>query len=278
MTAYKSTEKQRAYWKAYKESHKERYAENVKAYRESHGDEIASRNHAYYKKHRKELLLRQAAYYAANRDEILSRVKVHYETHREDELARMKTYRRLNRDTLAAQKREYRKTHKAEVAANCKVYYESCKKEAVCPECGKFTKVKERFCSLKCSHAWHVGQHATNWQGGISFEPYCPKFNANLRQRIRAFFDFECMMCGKSTEENGQGLSCHHVEYNKQACCDGMPVQFAALCARCHNKTTSSSDRQRWEDMLHRIINEVFEGKSYFTKDEYESFVSELHE
>jgi hypothetical protein len=111
-----------------------------------------------------------------------------------------------------------------------------------------------------------------NWQGGISFEPYCPKFNDDLKRRIRSFFDYECVLCNKSTEENKQQLSCHHVEYSKLACCDGKPVYFAALCIRCH--TITNYDRPRWEAMLHRIIDEIYGGRSYWTKDEYRELLS----
>lgn len=116
------------------------------------------------------------------------------------------------------------------------------------------------------------GQIPWNWQGGISFEPYCPKWNRNLRKRIRNFYKNECILCGKSKLDNKEELSCHHVEYNKQACCDGKPVHFASLCRSCHAKTTSSSseNRQRYLDMIHRIIYEVYDGKSYYTKDEWE--------
>jgi hypothetical protein len=108
------------------------------------------------------------------------------------------------------------------------------------------------------------GEKNPRWRGGISFEPYCPKWNKDLRRRIRAFFDHRCIMCGKS--QAGERLSCHHVEYNKSACCDGKPVQFAALCRRHHNMTTNG-DRQRWEDMMHRAIDEVYGGRSYLPKD-----------
>jgi hypothetical protein len=111
------------------------------------------------------------------------------------------------------------------------------------------------------------GEKSYLWQGGISFEPYCPKFNEDLKRRIRAFFDHHCMMCGKPTEENKAALSCHHVEYNKQACCDGKPVHFAALCGRCHWRT--NNDRFRWEAIIHRIIDEIYGGRSYYTKEEW---------
>jgi hypothetical protein len=112
------------------------------------------------------------------------------------------------------------------------------------------------------------GEKSNFWKGGISFEPYCPKFNSNLKKRVRAFFENNCIACGKTAKENGKNLDVHHVEYNKQACCDGKPVHFAALCHACHTKTTHG-DRPRWEVMLHRIIDEIYGGKSYFTKEEW---------
>ena len=113
-----------------------------------------------------------------------------------------------------------------------------------------------------------VGTENKNWRGGSSFEPYCPKWTKDLRVRIRAFFDNRCVLCGKDRRCQKKELSCHHVDYNKTACCDGKPVQFAALCSKCHAKT--NADRPRWEAMLHRIIYEIYGGKSYFTKDEWE--------
>lgn len=115
-----------------------------------------------------------------------------------------------------------------------------------------------------------VGENHPLWKGGISYEPYCPLWTKELRNRIRAFFEFKCMLCDKSTEENGQQLSCHHVEYNKNACCDGKPVHFAALCRSCHSKT-NCNDNSRWEAMLHRIIDEIYDGRSYYTKEEYKN-------
>lgn len=124
--------------------------------------------------------------------------------------------------------------------------------------------------TLKKLSAATKGENNPRWKGGISFEPYCPKFNAGLKQRIREFFENRCVMCGEKNV-NGRALCCHHVTYNKEMCCDGKPVRFAALCIRCHNKT-SAGDRQRWENMLHRAIDEIWDGKSYFTKEEYARF------
>jgi hypothetical protein len=124
--------------------------------------------------------------------------------------------------------------------------------------------------SMKGANCDNTREKASNWKGGLSFEPYCPKFNADLKRRIRAFFGHRCVVCGKGVEENGkrkQLMACHHVEYNKSACCDGKPVHFAALCVTCHSIT--GKNRCRWEAMLHRIIDEIYDGKSYFTKEEW---------
>ena len=53
------------------------------------------------------------------------------------------------------------------------------------------------------------------------------------------------------------------------SCCDEKPVHFAALCGSCHSKT--NRNRERWESMLHRIIDEIYNGKSYYTKEEYKN-------
>lgn len=117
------------------------------------------------------------------------------------------------------------------------------------------------------------GKNNPNWKDGISYEPYCPKWTPDLRRRIRAFFNYECVLCGKSQNENitktGKlyQLHCHHVEYNKMACCDGNPIHFAALCNSCHAKT--NNNRKIWEEILHRIINEIYNGHSYYTKNEW---------
>lgn len=119
-----------------------------------------------------------------------------------------------------------------------------------------------------------------NWKGGLSFEPYCPLWTKELRERIRAFFDYECLLCGKPQSENItktgklRELSCHHAEYNKQACCDGEPVCFAVLCMTCHNKT--NHDRERWEAIIHKIIKEIYNSKSYYTKEEYKKLLDKV--
>ena len=56
------------------------------------------------------------------------------------------------------------------------------------------------------------------------------------------------------------------------ACCHGKPIHFAALCHKCHSKT--NYNREYWECILHRIIDEIYNGRSYYTKEEYENIIS----
>jgi hypothetical protein len=103
------------------------------------------------------------------------------------------------------------------------------------------------------------GENNHCWKGGISFEPYCPKFNDAFRERVREFFGRRCVECG--TPENGRKLAVHHVNFNKMTCCDGTKPLFVSLCASCHSKT--NFDREYWEEHFTAIIEEQYGGECY---------------
>lgn len=115
--------------------------------------------------------------------------------------------------------------------------------------------------------ATRKGENNPAWQGGISFEPYCPKFNKDLKERVRAFFGYKCLGCG--VEQNGEKLSVHHIHYNKNACCDETPAMFAPLCRSCHGKT--NKEREENVQKFAEIIKTKYNGKSYFSKEEFEN-------
>jgi len=120
------------------------------------------------------------------------------------------------------------------------------------------------YCSRKCANTMESNP---NYKGGLSFEPYCPKWTRELRERIRVFFEYQCIICGKHETKLKRKLCCHHVEYNKQACCDGKPVHFATMCMKHH--TSTNNDRDLWESRIHRIIYEIYDNKSYYTREEW---------
>jgi hypothetical protein len=111
------------------------------------------------------------------------------------------------------------------------------------------------------------GPNSPNWNGGTSFDPYCPKFNREFKERVRTFFDHKCVLCGIDETENGRRLSVHHVDYDKEVCCNDRRPAFAAVCGK-HN-TIANHDRDRWRSIFHRIIDEMYDGKCYFTKEEF---------
>ena len=122
-----------------------------------------------------------------------------------------------------------------------------------------------------------IGELNPNWRGGISFEPYCEKFDEDLKERVREFFGRCCYICGKSEQEqidemikNGKRpikkLDVHHVTYNKDTCCDNSKPLFVPLCKSCHNKTLGN--REYWEEFFTVSLNYLTDGKCFYSKED----------
>lgn len=109
------------------------------------------------------------------------------------------------------------------------------------------------------------------WKGGLSFEPYCPKFNEDLRRRVRAFFSDTCQMCGHVHQPGEKKMAVHHVNFRKDSCCtaDVIPL-FVTVCPgekgspSCHAKT--NHNRGYWETCFTQLINNKYGGKCYVPK------------
>lgn len=86
----------------------------------------------------------------------------------------------------------------------------------------------------------HIGIHAgnknPNWNGGTSFEPYCTRFNEELKERIRERDNHTCQLC--DAKENGRKLSVHHVHYDKPNC----NPDLIALCTGCNSRVNTNRD------------------------------------
>jgi hypothetical protein len=115
------------------------------------------------------------------------------------------------------------------------------------------------------------GAGNSRWLGGVSFEPYCPMFTKELRERVREFFGYTCVECG--APQNGERLHIHHVNFNKQSCCDRSIPLFVPLCRSCHGKT--HINREYWEQHFTKIINEQYDGQCYLPKNTETSMVIE---
>lgn len=75
-----------------------------------------------------------------------------------------------------------------------------------------------------------------SWNGGVSFLPYCHKFNEVLKEQIRERDNRTCQLCGRTEKENLQlfkhKLSMHHVHYDKPNC----EPDLISLCNQCSSK------------------------------------------
>lgn len=257
--AFKDPEKRKQYIKKYYEKNREKLLE----YHRKYDADRKIKRREKYQRNKDERCKKQKEYYYKNREYILKYNKEYRNKHKEHLKEYQDQYNIKNKEAIRTKQLEYEILHK---------------KPIICIQCGKESYAHRstagKFCSHACSSEWHRGENHPNWNGGISYEPYCPKFNENLKNRIRAYFGHRCIVCGRhQNDNNGCKLSCHHVEYNKQACCDGKPVQFAALCQQCHGRT--SHDRERWEPILHIIIDEIYDSRSYYTNEEYRNIISD---
>lgn len=109
-----------------------------------------------------------------------------------------------------------------------------------------------------------TGESAQNWQGGISWEPYCEKFDENLKERVREYFGRCCYVCGIGESELGQKLDVHHVNYDKMLCCNDVKPLFVPLCKKCHGKT--HGNREYWEEFFTISLNYLTDGECFIKK------------
>jgi len=85
-----------------------------------------------------------------------------------------------------------------------------------------------------------AGPKNNNWRGGVSFEPYSSEFNKKLKLEVKRRDNFRCRLCGVTEEEKrtktGQGLTVHHVDFDKRSNRKG---NLLTLCHSCNGKMNS---------------------------------------
>lgn len=122
----------------------------------------------------------------------------------------------------------------------------------VCAECGKefsaYYHENQVCCSVECTHKYISGENHHCWQGGISFLPYCPKFDDGFKEGIREKYGRVCFVCGKTESRNGQRMSVHHTNYLKECLCVDIKCEFVPLCVQCHTRT--NGNRVFWERLF----------------------------
>ena len=112
-----------------------------------------------------------------------------------------------------------------------------------------------------------TGENSMFWKGGVSFEPYCPKFNNEFKERVKVFFGHTCQLCGHIWQPGEVKLSVHHVNYNKKACCEQQVIPlFVPVCSgKCHAKTNHR--RAFYETYFTELIMTKYDRKCYLPKE-----------
>lgn len=123
-----------------------------------------------------------------------------------------------------------------------------------CDFCGKEIDVQparversvRNYCSRICSDLGRMGENHPMWLGGVSFKPYCNKFNKQRKELVRNKFNRTCFLCGRPEDE--KKLPIHHIDYNKNSICNGKSWPLIPLCSSCHSKT--NFNRWYWFNLL----------------------------
>ena len=110
-----------------------------------------------------------------------------------------------------------------------------------------------------------TGENNSNWNGGTTFFPYCPKFDEDLKEKVRTYFNRECYLCGKTEKDNKTKLSVHHANYDKMVCCNDIEPLFVPLCKSCHAKThgKNGKNKEYWEEFFTISLKCLTKGKCF---------------
>ena len=101
---------------------------------------------------------------------------------------------------------------------------------------------------MRESHVGKFGSKSSNWQGGISFEPYSPEFNKDLKEQIRKRDNFTCQMPKCGIKENGRNHSVHHLDYDKE---NTNKNNLITLCVACNS--IANGNRPYWKKLFQNI-------------------------
>lgn len=87
-----------------------------------------------------------------------------------------------------------------------------------------------------------TGENNHEWKGGVTYFPYCHKFNDKLKERIRIRDDHTCQLCNE--KQNGRKLDIHHILHDRENC---EPL-LISLCRKCHGK--ANHNREYYESFF----------------------------
>ena len=88
-----------------------------------------------------------------------------------------------------------------------------------------------------------TGKNGSNWQGGISFEPYPIIWTRSLKKAIKQRDGHLCQLCFN------KGIAVHHIDYIKKNC---FLDNLITLCLSCNAKV--NFNRDHWMEYFMKII------------------------
>ena len=112
---------------------------------------------------------------------------------------------------------------------------------------GKILSIETKGKISEQTKGKHKGEQSPNWKGGISFLPYCSKFNRQIKKAVRDRDNHICQLCG--IEENRRKLDVHHIHYDKSNCYPDL----ITLCRNCNVK--ANFNHQYYEQFLMNNLN-----------------------
>jgi hypothetical protein len=123
--------------------------------------------------------------------------------------------------------------------------------------CRHREEVRERMLSDRNPMKNVFGSKHPRWEGGKSFEPYCPKWTRAFKEWVRGQYDRRCFLCGVHESVTGKKHDCHHTNYNKQQGCSGIEWSIVPLCKSCHSKTRGN--REYWMNLFDMALKAILE-------------------
>jgi len=102
----------------------------------------------------------------------------------------------------------------------------------------------------------HSGPLASNWQGGISCEPYCQIWlDKEYKESIKIRDGYKCQNIDCRKKE-GRIFIVHHINYNKKNC---HPWNLITLCNSCNGR--ANFNREYWEQLYQNILSKKYSYK-----------------
>jgi hypothetical protein len=114
------------------------------------------------------------------------------------------------------------------------------------------------------------GENSHTWKGGVSFIPYCYKFNPRRRRAVRDFFNNRCICCGTHVSELRTNLHVHHIDHDKMQGCVGKPFNLVPLCDSDHSK--EKFKEREFQEYIIKTLDEGFKW-GIWSREQYEKEV-----